>query len=345
MSVENAPIISVVMPVYNAEKYISDAIESILNQTFIDFEFIIINDGSSDRSLEVIEEYKKIDSRIIVVSRENKGIVYSLNEGIALSRGKYIARMDADDISLPDRFINQVEFMDANPQIGVCGSWIKKFGKNIKTYVWKLEKDDKKLKSLLLFSVPVAHPSVFIRKSILIQNNLRYRENYKDAEDYKLWVDLAEHTKFSNIPKVLLNYRVHRESITQNANTKNNLDKRKEILNKIVDSFLKEVNPNFIRSEYEKNIHFSLDLAHIENSKIINLNKLDNYFDKLMFEFYSYGSDFEIKFIRKEIFKRFFAISYRNIGYSKLSLLKCFFYKKNWLGAYFYFCDRIFCKN
>ncbi|HIP11775.1 MAG TPA: glycosyltransferase family 2 protein, partial [Arcobacter sp.] len=102
------PMVSVLLSVYNGEKYLDEAIESILNQTYQDFEFIIINDGSTDKSLEIIEKYKKEDNRIVVISRENKGLIYSLNEGISQAKGKYIARMDADDISLATRFEEQV---------------------------------------------------------------------------------------------------------------------------------------------------------------------------------------------------------------------------------------------
>jgi len=114
--------VSIVMSVYNAQKYLDEAIESILNQTYSNFEFIIINDGSTDKSLEIIENYAKKDSRIIVINRENKGLIYSLNEGIRKANGKYIARMDADDISLPQRLEKQVEFMEKNKNIGICGT-------------------------------------------------------------------------------------------------------------------------------------------------------------------------------------------------------------------------------
>jgi len=154
----NNPLISVVLSVYNAEKYLVEAIKSILNQTFKDFEFIIINDGSTDKSLEIIESYQKEDERIILISRENKGLIASLNEGIEKAKGKYIVRMDADDISLSTRFEEQVKIMEENQNIGLCGTSVIVFGNNIKNDVWKLSKDDKTIKTELLFSSPLFHP-------------------------------------------------------------------------------------------------------------------------------------------------------------------------------------------
>lgn len=118
------------MPVYNAQEYIREAIDSILNQTFSDFEFIIINDGSTDNSVEIIKNYN--DPRIVLVDNtENKGLVSVLNQGLQLAQGEYIARMDADDISLPNRFMEQVNYLDKHPQVGILGAWFHIFGDKI----------------------------------------------------------------------------------------------------------------------------------------------------------------------------------------------------------------------
>lgn len=140
-------VISVVMSVYNAEKYLDEALQSILNQNF---EFIIINDGSTDKSLEIIEKYKYQDTRIVLISRENRGLIASLNEGIELAKGKYIARMDADDISLPNRFEEQLKIMENDKEIVVCGSWINVFGENRKDKVSKYFEHDKQIKANLI---------------------------------------------------------------------------------------------------------------------------------------------------------------------------------------------------
>ena len=173
------PKISVLMPVYNAEKYIKQAIESILKQTYTNFDLIICYDESSDRSLKIIDEFKTKDARILISYGKRRGLVGALNDGIKLSRGQYIARMDADDISVASRLEEQVRFMDANPNIGVCGTWIETFGEVKKRYVSFFPSSDNALKVRLLFSVPFAHPSVMIRKKVIL---------YKDtSEDFKSW--------------------------------------------------------------------------------------------------------------------------------------------------------------
>ena len=138
------------MSVYNAEKYIEEAIQSVLNQTYNNFEFIIINDGSEDNSLEMLKNFLA-DDRIILIDRENKGLVSSLNEGILKSKGNFIARMDADDICLPNRFEEQLNFMKKNSDVGVCGSWIELL-ETFKTKTWKIPCNDQRLKAELLFS-------------------------------------------------------------------------------------------------------------------------------------------------------------------------------------------------
>ena len=220
-------LISVILPVYNGEKYLKEAIESILNQTYKDFEFIIINDGSTDKSLDIIEKYKKEDERIIVISRENKGLIATLNEGIEKAKGKYIARMDQDDISLSNRFEEQLKIMENDKEIVVCGSWINVFGENRKEKISKYFQYDKEIKANLIMSCCFAHPSVMMRRDAFLDNNIWYDENFKNAEDYHLWTQLARVGKFYNIPKVLLNYRFLETSITRVADK--NESKRKQV--------------------------------------------------------------------------------------------------------------------
>jgi len=201
------PKISVIMPVYNGEKYLKESIESILAQSFKDFELLIINDASKDNSEEIIKSYK--DARIkLINNEENLGLVGALNKGIDSSAGEYIARMDQDDISLPNRFETQLNFMEAHREIGLCGSWVKNIGVN-EGYINKKESDTDELKAMLLFYTPLAHPTVFIRKKILDEYNLRYDGNFEYCEDYDLWSRISEFAKISNIEKVLLLYRVH----------------------------------------------------------------------------------------------------------------------------------------
>ena len=209
------PKISVVMAVYNSEKYLSKAIESILEQSFTDFEFIIINDDSTDKSEEIIKSYK--DSRIKFLENEsNMGHTYCLNRGISVVVGEYIARMDSDDVSLPERFQKQVEFMDSHKDVSVCGTWVKTIGKD-SGFVNKLLTNPEDIKAGLLFNTSLVHPSVMIRKSVLEKHNLKYEialDRDENSEDYALWAELSRKELLSNIPKVLLLYRIHEKSMS-----------------------------------------------------------------------------------------------------------------------------------
>lgn len=204
----SGPRISVLMPVYNAEKFLKPAIDSILNQTFKDFEFLIINDGSTDSSKKIILSYK--DSRIkFFENKKNLGVTRTLNKGLRLAKGKYIARMDADDISLPDRLQKQVEFMAKNPQVAVCGTWVQIVDdKTLRHEIWKSPGDFESVKSLALFYSPVYHPTVLIRNEALKKYNLSYSLSFPHAEDYALWVRIMEKAKVINLQEVLLLHRI-----------------------------------------------------------------------------------------------------------------------------------------
>jgi len=205
------PLISVIMPVYNGEKYLREAIESILNQTYTDFEFIILNDGSTDTTEEIILSYD--DPRMVYVKNEkNLQIVKTLNKGIALAKGKYVARMDADDLSFPERFEVQIKFLEKNKDIDICGTYIKFFGK--KYGIQKYPTSHEEIKVNLLFNAALAHPSVMARRSFFIEN--AYEENYNKAEDYALWVKTIDKYRFANIPSVLLAYRNHEYQTDKN---------------------------------------------------------------------------------------------------------------------------------
>lgn len=270
-------LISVILPVYNGEKYLNEAIESILNQTYTNFEFIIINDGSKDSSLEIIKEYEKKDSRIVVVSRENRGLIATLNEGIEKCKGKYIARMDQDDISLPQRFEKQVRFLEINEEIGVCGTWVDVFGEDIKEQKWKLPTSSERLKTELLFSSCFAHPSVMMKKSILIDNYIFYDKNFLHVEDFHLWTMLSQKTNFANINKVLFKYRIINTSITRIADK--NIEQRYQVISKVFDKYLKEL--NITNTEKENRLHFNLSVnTRIRDNKL-SFKELKTYFNKL----------------------------------------------------------------
>ena len=209
------PRVSVLMSAYNSEKYIAAAIESILTQTFTDFEFVIINDGSTDRTPEIVAEYAARDKRIkFIDNRTNAGLIAALNQGLDFCRGEYIARMDSDDISLPTRFQIQTEYLDAHPECGVVGAWIKKFGPGVKSDEYFKYPEQMKILDFLVHGNQVAHPCTMIRREILTRHNIKYNPEYKYAEDYAFWVEIVKYAEIHNIQTVLLNYRWADENVS-----------------------------------------------------------------------------------------------------------------------------------
>ncbi len=209
--------VTVLMPVFNSELFIKAAIDSILVQTYTNFEFIIINDGSKDGSDAIIRSY--IDKRIRYIdNQKNKGIVATLNEGLALSTGKYIARMDADDISLPHRLEKQVAFLENNPDYKLCGS--KAIAINFegkKLYKLNRPTDFEHIKVFNLFRNAFIHPTIMADTKVL--KEFGYQEDYKYAEDYLLFSQLTINYKVANLDERLLNYRLHDASITSIKNS------------------------------------------------------------------------------------------------------------------------------
>lgn len=209
--------VSVVIPVYNSERFLSEAIESVTNQTLQNIEIICVYDKSSDNSLEILQNYSKKDCRVkIIENDEKKGIGYALNLGLDAAKGKYVARMDADDIAVLSRLQEQVDFMEKNPEVGVCGSFIKKFGDTNRTVCCPVSHEE--IKVNMIFNCCIMHPTVMFRKEFLDSYNLRYNEKYKVCEDYDMWVRCIEYFKFHNLPKPLLNYREHCENISKTQN-------------------------------------------------------------------------------------------------------------------------------
>ncbi|MFA5393583.1 MAG: glycosyltransferase family 2 protein [Candidatus Ratteibacteria bacterium] len=210
------PRVTVLMPVYNSEKYLREAIDSILGQTYRDYEFIIINDGSTDGSVKIIQSY--IDKRIKLINNgKNIGISATRNKGLELAVGEYTIVMDSDDISLPARIEKQVRFMDNHPEIGVSGTWVKFLDTSHhpwKSIVCKYPTKPRDIKARSLFNSIFAHPSVIIRRNFLEKFQLKYDPQYLVAHDYGLGQKCSSCFPLANIPEVLLVYRVHSKSIT-----------------------------------------------------------------------------------------------------------------------------------
>ena len=211
------PLISVVMPVYNYARYVAQAVESILAQTFTDFEFLIIDDGSTDRSLAILNRYAGRDPRIRLVSRPNTGLVAALNEGLGLARGELIARMDADDVALPQRFEIQAAYLRAHPAVVCVGGQIMKIdaaGRDL--YPCHEGMDHEAIQDLALTgSCPLAHASVMMRRAAVLAVG-GYREEFTHAEDIDLWLRLGEGAgRMANLPQVILKYRIHDKSVSE----------------------------------------------------------------------------------------------------------------------------------
>lgn len=203
------------MPVYNGEKYLSQAIESILNQTFSDFEFLIINDGSTDKTLHILQSYD--DSRIkIITNKNNSGIVVSLNNGIMVSQGKYIARMDADDLSLPDRLEEQYTYLEKNPGLAMCGTYaiaIDEQKQEVNRYTYP-PLDNTAIGKFSLLHNPFIHPTVMIRKNVLLEVG-GYQQFFQHIEDYELWTRILQKYPAANLDRFLLEYRLNQDGITR----------------------------------------------------------------------------------------------------------------------------------
>ncbi|TWR25188.1 glycosyltransferase [Mucilaginibacter pallidiroseus] len=221
MSVDNqfAPAISVIMPVYNSEAYLREAIESVLNQSFTDFEFLIFNDGSTDNSADIILSYN--DERIIYYgSSVNVGYTPLLNKGLKKARGRYIARMDSDDIALPDRFEKQFNFLEKNRDIAVCGGFFEFTGTELsnKPFNWVSETDPEFIKINLLFDCAICHPTVMLRAEELAKSSLYYNEALEPSEDYDFWIRISNSKRLANIPDVILKYRLNSNQVSNKKN-------------------------------------------------------------------------------------------------------------------------------
>ena len=241
------------MSVYNSSLYLKQAIDSILNQTYSNFEFIIINDGSTDDSLSIIKTYS--DKRIKLLENDgNKGLIYSLNKGIAEASGEFIARMDADDVCVSTRFEKQVHYMNAHVDIGVLSSDYYSFNETSKRYMRSID-GDSRIRTFLLFTATVCHPALMIRKSVLEINGLNYSVSAKHVEDFDLWTRLALCTKFATIKEALLNYRDHASQVSH------------------VYSDLQKINSNTVRHNYLSALNFVYTPTELNIHNLISCNK------------------------------------------------------------------------
>jgi glycosyltransferase involved in cell wall biosynthesis len=209
-----APVVSVVMSVFNGQAFLREAIESILSQTFHDFEFLVIDDGSTDSTAGILASYASRDGRMRVVHHENKGRAASLNIGINIATGGYIARMDADDIALPHRLQEQLDFMERHAEVGLLGGAaevINRAGQILSIYRPPLE--DSEIRSTLVHHNVFFHPTVVMRKEVVVASG-GYRKALLDADDYDLWLRIAERSQLANLGEPVLRYRIHPDQVS-----------------------------------------------------------------------------------------------------------------------------------
>lgn len=271
------PQISVLMPVYNAQKYLGEAIDSIINQSYKNWELILINDGSDDGSEAIIKSYE--DTRIKYLKNDfNIGLINTLNKGLEFCSGKYIARMDADDIALKDRLAHQYKFLESNPAYGMCGGDALVIDNNGKeTGRIKNVYSNNLLKINLLFSVPFVHPCMMVRREVF--ERFKYDMEFKHVEDYDLWCRIASEWKVANLPHNLLKYRWHNTNVSVLNETY-----QAELKNFIIRRELKQIGLEPSEDElYYHTITFQLYSKGSKlNVSVENMEGIKSWFSKLI---------------------------------------------------------------
>ena len=260
------------MPVYNAKAYVAEALESVLQQTYRDFELLVIDDGSTDDTRAIIE--RADDPRVSIAANDmNLGVVATLKKGLALSRGDFIARMDADDISEPDRFAKQRSYLESHPDVDIVGGAIQYFG-NIRrphTVVFPTEHED--IRVALLFYCPLAHPAVMFRRSLVTRNLLQYSEEFRHAEDYHLWSELLQHARAANLSDLVLRYRLHGKQVRYVHG-----DPQYEVSARVRKSLLSRGGVNW--SEEEIELHETIASGQYRLNPAY-LNRVGRWFDRI----------------------------------------------------------------
>ncbi|WP_211828566.1 glycosyltransferase family 2 protein [Kistimonas asteriae] len=281
-------LISVLMPVHNAELYLIDAIRSVLDQDYREIEFIIVDDGSTDASLEIIRGFEKEDKRIVFLKKENSGIVDTLNYGFQHVNGDFVARMDADDICMGHRLSTQLRFMDEN-NLDLCGSAMKLFGSSSRIKKYPTSHDEL-ITNLALYGKTIPHPTVLMKAEVLRSHS--YTNRFPYAEDLALWLDIAfgSNYRLGNCPDILLNYRVHGKQTSKEK-------KQQQVASTIsaTDYFLREqcgiftnqeLSANYIlsksrkRSSFQDLIDYSSFIGKIRDYLSINKINLSYLNDK-----------------------------------------------------------------
>jgi glycosyltransferase involved in cell wall biosynthesis len=312
--------LTVLMAVYNGEKYLKTAIESILCQDFKDFDFIIIDDGSLDNTHSIINQFN--DSRIkYFKNKKNIGLSASLNYGIELASSEFIARMDADDISLPNRLSKQIKFLEDHDEYGLVGSWIQELDSK---KIYKYPSNNFAIKNTFLSQNCIAHPTVMFRKSEMIKYGLQYDTEFKYAQDYDLWIRCQKHFKIGNIEEVLLLYRTHEN---QMQNTFKEYVYSEPALIKV-----KQLS-NFIKSDLYDNKNLIMCYEILKGEYFFTLDafiKIDNFFYSMLYK-NSIIHTYDQAFFEESLFQIWFSafIKIKNYNPKLLhKITKLYFFKK-----------------
>jgi len=308
---KNKTLVSVCMPVYNREDFIEEAVRSVLDQTYSNFEFIIVDNGSTDSTVSIIQSFN--DDRIKLVRNEaNNGVIYSRNLIMNLAKGTYIAVLDSDDSWFPTKLEKQLQFMEKHPQYGVCGTWGWRCSPDGTKKLWNYPKKDAEVRVRMLWGNAVIHSSMFIRKSTIEKNNITYSADHKYSEDYELLRNIIKYARAYNIPEPLLNYRIHKNQIT----VMNNTTQRMDAFRTSTD-YLSDIGVRLLKSQavaYNKlfNHQYSLDID--------SLHELREFFEILL-------SDTTIDYyeeLKKDLSEKWFLACYHS-SQNGLSSIKTYF--------------------
>ncbi|HQD08740.1 MAG TPA: glycosyltransferase [Flavihumibacter sp.] len=308
------PLISVVMPAYNAAQYILESIESVLSQSYRHFELLVIDDGSTDNTADIIRSVN--DDRIkLVANDQNHGIIFTLNRGIALANGKYIARLDSDDLAMPTRFEKQVRFMEENPKAGACGTYFKVIDKEGKTLQQvKFPSAPRDAKTYLLLHNCFCHSSVMMRTDLA--KALKYADEYLVCEDHELWHRISQVTEIANVPEYLTAYRIHGNNISTT--------KREIMFNSLKMLNRKMLTDiGMIFSEEELTLHSAMLTYQHQVFDGIKLDALDNWIIKL-YDFFRKHPALNEKVMIRIAIKRWVVIA-RQTGHTQRILDNRFF--------------------
>lgn len=284
--------VTVLLPVYNGAEFLAETIDSVLNQTYTEFDFLIINDASTDNSEEIIQSYS--DQRInYLVNEKNLGSIGTPQKGMDIIQTEYIARIDQDDLWHPTKLKKQIGILDENPKIGICGTSLEYIGDKTGYRIFPLSNET--LKVGFLFGCLMCHPSVLFRKSFLLETGIRYSPEFLLADDYKMWIDCLDYTLIYNIPEVLVSYRQHKSQICSV-----HAPEQLQVKNRLRLEMLKRIYPNPDSDEIDFHIQ---TFAEQKILSVSEYKKCVAWKEKLQKQNQSIGNYVEPRILEKELDK------------------------------------------